>query len=309
MTRAVLAALIACSLSSCSNAPAERIAIVDGGTGRVAGLEPVRVEARSGDDVVIRNANSGEASPVHAFVSQLGAPMFVPARGGVTPNSGVWGECRGGSAREALGTCPVAAIEGPARWDGSAYWSTGQILPGEERTVPLDPGIALGTHTLRCIFHPALTVQIAVVEAPVVQPPVGTDLERARATAYARRARGGRVDAGVIVRAPPAEVLDFHPQTIEIEVGDTVTWRAGSPSPHTVEFGAIEHVDLLDTTPPFTVPNVAGPWDGRSEVHSGFLSTDSSAPGSRFSLTFARRGTYRYVCRFHREMTGTVRVR
>src|SRR3990172_11365902 len=73
----------------------------------------------------------------------------------------------------------------------------------------------------------------------------------------------------------------FQPQTITIQVGDTVVWTNN---------GALPHTSTSDT---------AGMWD------SGILS-----PGQTFSRTFDTAGTFPYNCTIHRSlgMVGTVIV-
>ena len=311
MKRAALAALLIVPSLACTRAPAERVVEIDGGTQRTAWIGPVTVQARAGETVVVTNANSGEASPSHALVAASAdgqvPPLFVGlGGGGVAPNPGLWGECHGGEASAARGNCPIPTIEGPAAWDGRAYWSTGQILPGEQRRVPLDPAIDEGRYSFYCAFHPTLAVHIEVVSEPVELEPAPERAEPAVRGLIAP----GRVSAGFHLGRPLAEVFVFRPSETVIARGETVTWRVDLPSPHTVELGAIESVDLLDTVPPFTVPNAPRTgWNGRDEVHSGYLSTDPSAPGGRsFTLRFNRAGVYEYVCRFHSQMRGIVRV-
>ena len=311
----LLAAALAVTAAACSDdgdPPLRRVA-VDGGTASVAGLAPVVVEAVAGDDVVIRNANTSDTgAPSHLFVAAPAdalPPLFVGQRGGAVPNSGVWGACRGGDASKVAGTCPVPPVEGPARWDGRAYLSTGQLLPGEEAVVPLDEDIAPGRHRLVCALHPELTVDIEVVERPGRAPAPRVDAAAATAEAARATPGAGRVTAGVLVGSPGAEVAAFVPELVRIRAGEPVTWTVGSRSPHTVELGLDSPPELVDTSAEEAVPSAPDRWDGRSPVRSGFLSTDRSAPGgSRFTFTFPRPGTYRYYCRFHPGMTGVVQV-
>jgi plastocyanin len=70
----------------------------------------------------------------------------------------------------------------------------------------------------------------------------------------------------------------FDPKTIEIEAGQTVTWRNDDNFTHTVQV------------------------DGQAD--------HEVEPGESVSITFERPGTYHYVCRLHsRDMDGDVIVR
>jgi plastocyanin len=70
----------------------------------------------------------------------------------------------------------------------------------------------------------------------------------------------------------------FDPKTIEIEAGDTVTWRNDDNFTHTVQV------------------------DGRED--------NVVEPGESVAISFDEPGTYHYVCRLHsRDMEGEVIVR
>ncbi len=76
------------------------------------------------------------------------------------------------------------------------------------------------------------------------------------------------------------EGFAFNPATIEIGVGDSVTWTNNDGSPHTVT---------------------------QSPSGSGFQS-GPIASGGTFTQTFDAPGTFEYFCEFHANMTGTVVV-
>lgn len=73
----------------------------------------------------------------------------------------------------------------------------------------------------------------------------------------------------------------FSPQTIEIAVGDSVTWTNNDSTQHTAT---------------------------QSPSGSGFQS-GPLATGSTFSQTFDTAGTYDYFCEYHANMTGTIVVK
>lgn len=71
----------------------------------------------------------------------------------------------------------------------------------------------------------------------------------------------------------------FSPETVTVNVGDTVTWRNDSPAPHTAT-----HND-------------------------GAFDSGNIAQGEEYSETFDEAGTYRYYCEYHEGQVGTVVVR
>jgi plastocyanin len=83
------------------------------------------------------------------------------------------------------------------------------------------------------------------------------------------------------VQVGPGNALVFSPQTVTVDVGDTVTWKWMS-GPHTT-----------------TRASGSETWD------SGIMAT-----GATFSHTFTQAGTFPYVCTIHVSlgMTGTVKV-
>jgi plastocyanin len=74
------------------------------------------------------------------------------------------------------------------------------------------------------------------------------------------------------------EGMEFSPATVEVSVGDTVTWN-GDSLPH-------------------TVTSTSGPVDFDESLSSGDTVT----------VTFDEPGTYEYECTIHPGMTGTVVV-
>jgi plastocyanin len=89
---------------------------------------------------------------------------------------------------------------------------------------------------------------------------------------------GGSTEPVATTEVAMAKSYRFDPQTIEIEAGQTVTWRNEDNFTHTVQ---------VDGEPDHEVE-----------------------PGKSVSITFERRGTYHYVCQLHRrDMDGDVIVR
>ena len=87
----------------------------------------------------------------------------------------------------------------------------------------------------------------------------------------------------------------FAPATVNVAVGDTVTWT--NP-------GIITHSVTCDPAQAATPANVVLP-AGVAPFDSGTMEQDAT-----FSHTFTAKGTYKYVCKFHEAMgmIGTVVV-
>ncbi len=301
-----------------------RAVVVDRGAPDVVDLRPVTVQAAPGDVVVLRSANPGngedDESPVHHLFTSATPdtlpPLFTRTGAGHVPNGGVWGLCRGGQASGAANGCPVPPVDGPQAYDGRSYFSLGALLPGEERELPLDEDLALGTYRFTCALHPELHVDVEVVEDPQPSTALPTlDAELAVRRATDRQMLGTSGTATVVLapllKDPTTEVLAAVPERVQVPVGGTVVWRVPGRSPHTVELGLDAPPHLADTTPADTVPLVpeTGSWDGRGTVRSGILSADPSVARQEFALTFTRPGRYRAYDRFHAGISTLVEVR
>jgi plastocyanin len=103
--------------------------------------------------------------------------------------------------------------------------------------------------------------------------------------------------AGSEVVAKPNQVqiklIAFHPATLSVTAGTTVTWKQTDPGFHTITSGTVVQGSSGVTPQP----------DGK--FASGQLAT-----GKTFSHTFIAPGTYPYFCEIHpATMRGTVTVR
>ncbi len=87
----------------------------------------------------------------------------------------------------------------------------------------------------------------------------------------------------------------FVPATVNVKVGDTVTWTNPGVITHTVTFDPVQASTAADVA----LPAGVAPFD------SGNMEEDAT-----FSHVFAAKGTYKYVCKYHEAMgmVGTVIV-
>jgi plastocyanin len=105
------------------------------------------------------------------------------------------------------------------------------------------------------------------------------------------------------VAAHPASSLRFHPSSLTIKTGDTVTWTMmDAREVHPLFFGAV------DKAPPNPFADASG--GNTIASPSGAVGSGPQFPGSSFSLTFTGPGTYNYICTLHGDlgMRGTVVV-
>ena len=289
--------------------------VVDGGGDGVVMLGDVVVPAEAGGTVEIEHGGApappdDEAPVTHAFVGGAGdqlPPLFSAAGGGRIPNPAVWGPCTGGSVAEADGQCPAPATTDP-RWDGSSYWSTGAMLPGEKREITLAENFPPGESVLVCAIHPQLRVLIRTDGQADGAGTPGPDVDAAIAAAEAQQRPPATVSAGALVDG--AYVGRFLPAEIRIRAGESVTWVPGGRAPVDVVFNG-EELDLLHAEPPDANPT-GDPrgWTGEGELGSGFLSGDPEAGAAavRWRVTFSRPGRYEYASRFGSAWRGAVIV-
>jgi plastocyanin len=100
--------------------------------------------------------------------------------------------------------------------------------------------------------------------------------------------------------APTGPVIDlsslmFHPTTITVKVGDTITWRNDEAITHTVTSGRFVGVDKTTGL-------------RSSQEPDGTFNAKLAGKGRTFSFTFTRPGTYTYYCDIHQGMNATVKV-
>ncbi len=110
---------------------------------------------------------------------------------------------------------------------------------------------------------------------------------------------------------PNIAVLEYLPGSIKVAKGTDVTWKFAGPEPHSVTF-----VPPGTKTPPSTEADPSlmfptpptGAYDGTTLVNSGVLPLGAATKVEKFTMSFAKTGTYTYYCVLHPGMVGKVQV-
>ena len=140
-------------------------------------------------------------------------------------------------------------------------------------------------------------------EGPAGAPSVSASAPAPAPTEVA--VRGGSHDPA----DPTIALLAYLPASIAVVEGATVTWTVAGPEPHSVTFfPAGQKPPTPDKASEFFAPAPATkPYDGSTLANSGLGPQGPGGPLT-FKLTFAKAGTFTYVCVIHPQMTGTVAV-
>jgi plastocyanin len=89
--------------------------------------------------------------------------------------------------------------------------------------------------------------------------------------------------------------LMFHPTTITVKVGDTITWRNDEAITHTVTSGRFVGIDKTTGL-------------RSSQQPDGTFNAKLAGKGKTFGFTFTKPGTYTYYCDIHQGMNATIKV-
>ncbi len=152
-------------------------------------------------------------------------------------------------------------------------------------------------------------VLVAIVVALVVTALIPTAPVRAAQT-WTVLAGGGTKDTAIIANA-------FYPRTLEVGVGDTVSWKflgfhnvaffgGGAPVPLVVQEGKQMYINAQ-----VMLPMGGHTFDGMGYHNSGAPPEDPAGMAKfGYSLTFTKPGTYQYQCIVHGPaMSGTIVVK
>ena len=288
---------------------------------------PSDLKVRPGDTITYDNRSSNDIHTVTFGVKsdRSDAPPTVLQTRQANPV--VFGPCYTTEPAKPDVKCPPPTA-GTPEYSGKGFWNSGVIMPvplppeagPKTTTVKLGTDIAPGKYTVTCLLHPNMEHGMSVVGSDAerqspAQVAATADKElgdlKAQATSLAiptagPTANGADVSSGWSNKL--VAVNRFHPQTVTVKVGQTVTWRVDSDwMPHTVSF-----------QPPFqspAEPNALKPSGVKSggkfaggESHSGIFGPPPDGLVNTFALTFTKAGKYSYGCLLHPGMGGTVEV-
>jgi plastocyanin len=301
---------------------------------------PARITVHAGDDVLFSPVG-GHTVTFNPVRIPGGPPTFAygdPTFGGFRNNPLRLSNQPGG---EPLNSGEFS-LGGPPPPPGSPP------PPPTSYTLKIDGGAAGArgvTYQYFCMFHREMSGWVTVLPAAAELPSTDAENQRAaqrskkadlaRAThllaSATRDAEDTQVAAGL--GAPSVQgagagainILRFAPPTLEINVGQSVTWiNKDINAPHTVTFGA--ELPGPPGAPPGFLPYggsiISSP---TGQVNSGFLISqeliDYVNAGSLFppgfvvtrrvTFTFTKAGVYPYTCALHDDfgMLGTIIVR
>jgi plastocyanin len=106
------------------------------------------------------------------------------------------------------------------------------------------------------------------------------------------------------------QFMRFYPDSITVNVGDTIVWKYNAAEPHTVTFPKSgDQVPVLAIpeggssqrmlfNPPAILAQGGASYDGTALAGSGQMGGGPQFP-TEYKLTFTRPGTYDYSCAFH----------
>lgn len=117
----------------------------------------------------------------------------------------------------------------------------------------------------------------------------------------ASAAQTWQAHAGSGIGAGLVTVMKFYPDTITIDEGDSLSWNVEGDA-HSIGFlsGAAAPDPF---SPAAQLPTGGSTYDGTGIVSSGIIT-----PGTNYTLTFTKAGTYQYNCLIHPGMMATVVV-
>ncbi|MDQ3554674.1 MAG: hypothetical protein M3395_09750 [Chloroflexota bacterium] len=220
---------------------------------------------------------------------------------------------------------------GSVEFDGTGFLNTGIILKDSTASVEFT---AAGIFPFLCAIHPGMAGQVEVVESGETTSRSEADsasqatedelLSRVDDMRTDRLASVSEVDngdgsstwnvfadaLGPVGPMPGGgtgylELLEFLPDDVAIEAGDTVSWTAASF--HTVTF-VPDGTDPASLNPFTTPPSGDGTtYTGDTVANSGLFNAGPGSPAS-FKLTFPETGAYDFYCLLHLPLgqTGTV---
>jgi len=237
--------------------------------------------------------------------------------------------------------CPGTTPD-QSNFDGSACVNSGSLLDGRTYTVNFPTA---GNFKVVCLVHDNMTGAVHVLEQSEVLPYQQTFYDDQASTQRVGLLKDGAIQLGLLkaraqqnpghqVNAGSGEIIGtgggsqtvsiyrYTPESIVVNVGDTVEWTNSDPvTAHTVTFGTEPSGPPQPPSAGVTLDSdgarhavLASP---AGSVHSGFLlaarqdRTGLAQPDlgvTRFRVTFTTPGTFTYICSIHDEVGMTGRV-
>ncbi len=279
------------------------------------------------------NTGNGE----QGYDVDLFLPAAVTVKTGTTVTwapTGAWPEPHTVTFGQPQGnpTTPLnLPASGPVMFDGTQAFSSGTITATDEGFPPFAKSFSVtftkaGTFNYGCAYHPTMKGTVTVVDSGTVDTQSAVSArgqaEYQPALAGLKAAAAGVPAASVTSNANGTKnyslavgadtqqgaAVQFFPATVNVSVGDSVTWVNSTQTPHTVTF----HPELFQGDPFAPPPAPPSPYDGSGLANSGIIGFNplgQPVPKS-FTLTFGKPGTYTYECLLHdaEGMKGTVNV-
>lgn len=221
---------------------------------------------------------------------------------------------------------------GTAEYDGTGFVNTGGLFnKGSTATVTFTEA---GAFPFLCVFHPGMAGVVNVVE----EGPTTTQEEADAAAAATSELILGQVeplreerlaetssvsnddgsttwnvftDAATETDVLPTggtgylELLEFIPDQIRIEPGDTINWTVAKI--HTVTFvpEGTDPRSLFPSEEALIPPMGGSTYDGTEVAHSGIMGfpiDPAAGPVTEYALTFPEPGVYPFFCALHAEL-------
>lgn len=284
---------------------------------------PGGLKVRPGDTVVFDNKSTQAPHTISFGINSDRSNSPAPLTKTAAFNPAVFGPCVTPSEPSAaLEACPEPPPAQLPPYAGVGYWNSGVLVPAvapagvKQVAVRFAESTPPGTYSYACILHALMGGSVTVVgreevrDSPDDVAAAGTKAAAAAAAAAAAIPEPADPGAGKVVAGwstPLASINRFFPEVVEVEAGDTVTWKGTSDyEPHTITF----EPPFTDPEDPRAVPPAGTKTGGNYTAgftNSGFIGP-KPFPAESFSLRFPKAGAYNYVCVLHPGMVGTVRV-
>jgi plastocyanin len=195
--------------------------------------------------------------------------------------------------------------QGGSVYDGVSYFNSGVLSDEVDSGFPAGTSYSLsfntaGDFTYYCLVHGAMMKGVVHVRATGTHYPFtqaqynakgaalsaaifrdGFQLWHQQAAASSNHKVFAGADDGM------AMVMRWIGQKVHVHVGQSVTFvNNGVAAPHTVTFGTEQ-------------PNIFVPYGDPTHFSGQPLNSGLFLPGATFTVTFVKKGTYRYICGLH----------